>query len=163
MSAKLLDEAVIAEIQSAMEALPQAYTDRIIATLRAEQEARQRAEAQRDRLTAVLRSIADVNILANDDRVQSLIDARSAAAPPSARSREGLMSEWQPMRDAPRDRWVLLWTPHRHCAGGMTVRGRWDYRRDEWAIEVDINMRPWIDVPTHWMPFPAPPTEGGER
>ncbi len=91
------------------------------------------------------------------------------------------MSEWQPIKTAPRDRFILLHVPNGRLevGGDVTIgcyfpdhseeerdkRGRFLKRHPWWLadwsgfIGIDGDNSPsWCD-PTHWMPLPAPPTD----
>jgi hypothetical protein len=65
------------------------------------------------------------------------------------------MSEWQPIETAPKDGTdLLLWWPY---WSKIPVHGYWSL--GEWASLSAISEG---DGPTHWMPLPAPPTEGSD-
>jgi hypothetical protein len=57
---------------------------------------------------------------------------------------------WQPIETAPKDVWVLVWTPPR-----TTVAYR-QRHQDRWLVNGGGGL---FVAPTHWMPLPSPPTE----
>lgn len=70
------------------------------------------------------------------------------------------MSEWQPIKTAPKDGRLILYA----TADWVSV-GRWNSEVDQWR---EINNH-WTDTwggedfPTHWMPLPAPPAPHREN
>jgi hypothetical protein len=70
------------------------------------------------------------------------------------------MSEWKPISTAPRgpmDRYaygptILLWVD------GTVGVGFWDHEFRKFCIE---HPQEPAGQPTHWMPLPSPPREGG--
>lgn len=84
------------------------------------------------------------------------------------------MTEWQPIADAPEDKWILVYQPHGHSAGMFFPGGRcyvamWAYGDQFWydktsnILEIknsdDHVVQYHTCVPTHWMPLPEPPKE----
>ncbi len=66
------------------------------------------------------------------------------------------MSEWQPIKTAPHDEYILVCCPH--VIGGYTVfQGCW--------YHCDDSDEGWVDMsgneisPTHWMPIPVVPKD----
>jgi hypothetical protein len=55
---------------------------------------------------------------------------------------------WRPIETAPKDVWVLVWTPTRSTVAYRKAEGSWR----------DVGGGLFI-APTHWMPLPPPPTE----
>lgn len=71
-------------------------------------------------------------------------------------------SEWQPIETAPKDEtWLILLFDYRDepvvCAGFWSEDGGW------YGSEADSNQLrgPDNNGPTHWMPLPPPPNDGG--
>jgi hypothetical protein len=55
------------------------------------------------------------------------------------------MSDWQPIKTAPKDREILL------TNGRTYVRiGNWAWRREVWSVDIVVA----VDDPTHWLPLP---------
>lgn len=61
------------------------------------------------------------------------------------------MSDWQPIETAPRDG-TLVWLYEPHDMGGFMFAGG-VCLEGEWINNLDFNPQ----MPTHWMPLPAPP------
>ena len=77
--------------------------------------------------------------------------------------------DWQPIKTAPKDKMVWLYTPGSH--GGIGV-GRWNGERDEWSAliggpglvlveDAGANWRRVFPSPSQWaeLPIPAPPSQ----
>lgn len=80
------------------------------------------------------------------------------------------MTDWQDIATAPRDgSEVLLFTRHDgddFCEEAFTAVqiGWWDFGNDVadpmWSRPAWWHLQK-IGIPTHWMPLPSPPREGG--
>jgi hypothetical protein len=69
------------------------------------------------------------------------------------------MSEWQPIETVPKDGTaVLIYCPTENCI----VSSRWRQDGDDgrWYGTDPMGRLNWIQLPTHWMPLPAPPGHG---
>lgn len=86
-------------------------------------------------------------------RTVKLIDRLATPAPPSPESGQ---DGWQPIETAPKDgTWILIWGEQWSGAPIPDV-GHWDdddWRDDEHTV---------LAFATHWMPLPAPPSEGSK-
>lgn len=78
-------------------------------------------------------------------------------------NRESTSREWQPIETAPKDGTVvLLWGPYCiNVTAAAYSRGQWVCSADgAQAIESQSDFGTELatfEVPTHWMPLPAPP------
>ena len=87
-----------------------------------------------------------------DNRYHAMRAALSAALP----------AAWQGIETAPLDQHVLVYWPHwSHIPCVAVKRQHPRENRSYWISEVAIS-GDGVD-PTHWMPLPAPPADGGGR
>jgi hypothetical protein len=92
------------------------------------------------------------------------------------------MTQWRPIKTAPRDRFVLLHVPNGQLESGPVTMGIWFPCEEEreatgrfkkqhpwwpadwqgWLGTDADNSSSWCE-PTHWMEMPAPPVMSDER
>jgi hypothetical protein len=73
----------------------------------------------------------------------------------SMRNTVNVMTEWQPIKTAPKDRMIWLYSPEQEFAGSGQFVGMW-YPGGYWMDEDDQrDLVKW--PPTHWMPLPEAP------
>lgn len=72
------------------------------------------------------------------------------------------MSEWQPIKTAPKDRWILVCWPPKWPSDeeGDLLHGVVRWMDDEYQWRYEDSSRP--PDPTHWMPL-VPPPDARER
>lgn len=75
------------------------------------------------------------------------------------------MSNWQPIKTAPRDGTIILvylpWPHKSYRVRQASYGGQNSNKPNQWYIYFNRSDARYIDIePTHWMPFPNPPTEG---
>lgn len=72
-------------------------------------------------------------------------------------------SEWKPIAEAPRDGTRVLYSGATDGIIRWVTMGRWVEDAGWYEINTDpTDARSDEDYPTHWMPLPAPPTEGAD-
>ena len=82
------------------------------------------------------------------------------------------MNDWKPIETAPKDGYILLFSPNAPSWDGNMEVGRWfgNENRGEWwscggpngGLEISGTSAPghYDGKFTHWMPLPAPPEQG---
>lgn len=70
------------------------------------------------------------------------------------------MSEWMPIKTAPKDEPILvsLWSYGNPSGRRICVMAEWSFQINAWVeFEPSVPFPAALHTPTHWMPLPPPP------